>query len=553
MAFLGKNRIKFIQLIVSTTSFLAVTQIESEEVTYTSYDSHQRWSSAANNCNSKGAFLAKIKNLDEIVKARQTFKQHHTTDYWVGVKYDESLNDFVWADGTRVASNANFEAIVNRAEQGKLGFSKRCLYATTEDVLVADDCGAHRKYICQVGESDDVILTSSPSPQPSSHVHVQSSSSVTTATATAAVTTKTTTTNTMKLAASSLPSLLSSSASSILTLSPSISPTPLLQGSSHTVTSSLRLPSSTSIHSSSYGFPTVSSTTVFPSSRIEKLITEHDSRLKQLNASEASSLADAVNLTSKLLENVIEIQNSGLKTNILVSCEKLEKFVLQYANLHMTSHNGSETELFMVQQEIGMTVMKLPAYHKRDVIFPSERSSFDESFIQEEKGAMRLPASLFAARERYVVCMLYKNAAELMPEEENGVDNELETTIRSRIISCSITPEIQGILNDDVIIKVKNRKRQTTAKKSSCAFWDFSIRTKFDGAWSKKGCTLVQETEEHTTCQCNHLTNFAVLMEVGETEIPDGHKFALEMVTYIGFALSLVGEILTILVYLILM
>ena len=34
----------------------------------------------------------------------------------------------------------------------------------------------------------------------------------------------------------------------------------------------------------------------------------------------------------------------------------------------------------------------------------------------------------------------------------------LETAIRSRIISCSITPEIQGILKDDVIIKVKNRK-----------------------------------------------------------------------------------------------
>ena len=42
--------------------------------------------------------------------------------------------------------------------------------------------------------------------------------------------------------------------------------------------------------------------------------------------------------------------------------------------------------------------MKLPADHKRDVIFPSEASSFNESFIREEKGAMRLPASLFAAR-----------------------------------------------------------------------------------------------------------------------------------------------------------
>ena len=45
-----------------------------------------------------------------------------------------------------------------------------------------------------------------------------------------------------------------------------------------------------------------------------------------------------------------------------------------------------------------MTVMKLPADYKRDVIFPSMTSSFNESFIKEEKGAMRLPASLLVAR-----------------------------------------------------------------------------------------------------------------------------------------------------------
>ena len=55
--------------------------------------------------------------------------------------------------------------------------------------------------------------------------------------------------------------------------------------------------------------------------------------------------------------------------------------------------------------------------------------------------------------------------------------------------------------------------------------WSFDLvhfilpRTKYDGAWSKEGCTLVQQTEEHTTCRCNHLTNFAVLMEVGDTEV----------------------------------
>ena len=137
-----------------------MTQTESGEVTYKSVDNNQRWLSAASNCNSDGAFLAKIKNRDEIVKARQTFKQHHSKDYWVGVKYDETLNDFVWADGTRVTSNANFEAIVNRNEQGEQGFSKRCLYVSDEDALVADLCTQHRKYICQVGESDDAIMTS---------------------------------------------------------------------------------------------------------------------------------------------------------------------------------------------------------------------------------------------------------------------------------------------------------------------------------------------------------------------------------------------------------
>ena len=137
-----------------------MTQTASEEVTYTSHYAFYRWSDAANSCKDDRAFLAKIKNLDEIVKARRAFKEHHSTDYWVGVKYDDSLNDFVWADGTPVASNAKFEAIVNRTEQDPQDFPKRCLYMTTTDVLVADTCEAHRKYICQVGERDDAIMTS---------------------------------------------------------------------------------------------------------------------------------------------------------------------------------------------------------------------------------------------------------------------------------------------------------------------------------------------------------------------------------------------------------
>lgn len=65
------------------------------------------------------------------------------------------------------------------------------------------------------------------------------------------------------------------------------------------------------------------------------------------------SLQNAVNITSKLLKDLGEIQNSDLNSNILVSCDKLEKFVIQYATFHMASQNGSEAEISIEKQEIG--------------------------------------------------------------------------------------------------------------------------------------------------------------------------------------------------------
>ena len=34
--------------------------------------------------------------------------------------------------------------------------------------------------------------------------------------------------------------------------------------------------------------------------------------------------------------------------------------------------------------------------------------------------------------------------------------------------------------------------------------------------WSSRGCSVKSSTKEQTTCVCNHLTSFAVLMERDE-------------------------------------
>jgi len=39
------------------------------------------------------------------------------------------------------------------------------------------------------------------------------------------------------------------------------------------------------------------------------------------------------------------------------------------------------------------------------------------------------------------------------------------------------------------------------------------------GQWSTFGCKLVETNVTHTTCACEHLTNFAVLMSVVPTPV----------------------------------
>ena len=48
-----------------------------------------------------------------------------------------------------------------------------------------------------------------------------------------------------------------------------------------------------------------------------------------------------------------DIQQGDSGTNILVSCDKLEKFAVQYAKYHMTSENNSQAEVSIEEDEIG--------------------------------------------------------------------------------------------------------------------------------------------------------------------------------------------------------
>lgn len=60
---------------------------------------------------------------------------------------------------------------------------------------------------------------------------------------------------------------------------------------------------------------------------------------------------------------------------------------------------------------------------------------------------------------------------------------------------------------------------------SDCCF----PRVSGTGGWSAKGCEVVFRNETHVSCQCNHMTSFAVLMDISRREVSKAGPHLCEM------------------------
>ncbi|XP_066283071.1 adhesion G-protein coupled receptor G6-like isoform X1 [Branchiostoma lanceolatum] len=111
------------------------------------------------------------------------------------------------------------------------------------------------------------------------------------------------------------------------------------------------------------------------------------------------------------------------------------------------------------------------------------------------------------------------------------------------IISATVGGMHVTNLHDPVQV---NFRRLTTTGTPVCVFWDTSAND-----WSREGCQLASDQHGLITCQCNHLTNFAVLMDIyGNIDnISDADLTALMIISYVGCAISMFGIAATLLTY----
>nr|XP_014351913.1 PREDICTED: cadherin EGF LAG seven-pass G-type receptor 2 [Latimeria chalumnae] len=108
---------------------------------------------------------------------------------------------------------------------------------------------------------------------------------------------------------------------------------------------------------------------------------------------------------------------------------------------------------------------------------------------------------------------------------------------------------LQHTLDKPIIVQFRLFETEERSK-PICVFWNHSIPVSKVGGWSAKGCEVIFRNETHISCQCNHMTSFAVLMDISRRE--NGEILPLKTITYATMAVSLAGLFLTFLVFLVL-
>ncbi|XP_054610895.1 adhesion G-protein coupled receptor G2-like isoform X2 [Dunckerocampus dactyliophorus] len=120
----------------------------------------------------------------------------------------------------------------------------------------------------------------------------------------------------------------------------------------------------------------------------------------------------------------------------------------------------------------------------------------------------------------------------------------------SGILGASVANMTVTGLRDDVVIRLKNTEPIPANFVASCVFWDFALNDR-SGGWNTNGCRVQNSTDNVTVCGCNHLTSFAILLDLARQPLTSRVQATiLTFITYIGCGVSAIFLSLTLLTYL---
>ncbi|XP_028302604.1 cadherin EGF LAG seven-pass G-type receptor 2 isoform X3 [Gouania willdenowi] len=131
--------------------------------------------------------------------------------------------------------------------------------------------------------------------------------------------------------------------------------------------------------------------------------------------------------------------------------------------------------------------------------------------------------------------IIFYSLASLLPESYDPDKRSLRVpkrpVINTPVVSITVYDNeelLQHVLDKPITVQFR---LVTTEERSKpiCVFWNHGILGG-NGGWSAKGCEVVFRNDTHISCQCYHMTSFAVLMDVSRRE--NGEILPIRILTW---------------------
>uniref|UniRef100_A0A3Q2E7C4 Adhesion G protein-coupled receptor G4b n=1 Tax=Cyprinodon variegatus TaxID=28743 RepID=A0A3Q2E7C4_CYPVA len=129
------------------------------------------------------------------------------------------------------------------------------------------------------------------------------------------------------------------------------------------------------------------------------------------------------------------------------------------------------------------------------------------------------------------------------------VSHKERPILNTFVVSASVTNGSSPIkdLPEDVTIMLHHLQPNRYDKEVQCVYWNFNKNG--NGDWDDHGCRKYNSTAGNTTCLCNHLTHFGVLLDVSRTQLDPANEQILTIITYAGCGVSSLFLGITLLTY----
>ncbi|XP_072104225.1 adhesion G protein-coupled receptor E3-like isoform X2 [Mobula birostris] len=131
--------------------------------------------------------------------------------------------------------------------------------------------------------------------------------------------------------------------------------------------------------------------------------------------------------------------------------------------------------------------------------------------------------------------IVFNDLGSLLSQEiKDGHPSQNYVSLNSKVIAATISNKaVSSNLTEKFNLTLKLNQKKEVGEELKCVYWS---STKENSVWLSDGCERIHSNQTHVTCQCNHLTSFAVLMAPVKTKNDD---WRLEVITYIGLIISL--------------